>query len=174
MSVSRKNNDHQTNGQLTSSSRGFWIGLDPGKNGGIAVLDEFLNIKAIKIPDTDHETADFLRPFAKAEYVIAVLEKVSASPQMGVVSAFTFGGSYRSLQMLLACLEIRYVEKRPQEWQKHMGCLTRGDKNVTKKKAKALFPKEKVTHATADAMLIAKYAFERYRREMNLALEIEG
>jgi hypothetical protein len=38
-----------------------------------------------------------------------------------------------------------------------MGCLTKGDKNVSKRKAQELFPSTKVTHAIADSMLIAAY-----------------
>ncbi len=42
-------------------------------------------------------------------------------------------------------------------WQKEMGCLTKGDKNVTKRRAQELFPTLKITHAIADALLIAEY-----------------
>jgi hypothetical protein len=35
--------------------------------------------------------------------------------------------------------------------------LSKGDKNVTKRKAQELFPSLKITHATADALLIAEY-----------------
>jgi hypothetical protein len=38
-----------------------------------------------------------------------------------------------------------------------MSCLTKGDKNVTKSRAQELFPEVKVTHAIADALLIAEY-----------------
>jgi len=38
-----------------------------------------------------------------------------------------------------------------------LGCLSKGDKNVTKAKAQEQFPNIKVTHATADALLIALY-----------------
>jgi len=39
-----------------------------------------------------------------------------------------------------------------------MGCLTKGDKNVSKRRAQELFPALKVTHAIADALLIAEFA----------------
>ena len=45
----------------------------------------------------------------------------------------------------------------PQVWQKALGCMTGGDKNVTKRRAQELFPGHKITHATADALLIAHY-----------------
>jgi hypothetical protein len=44
-----------------------------------------------------------------------------------------------------------------------MGCLTGGDKNVSKNRALELFPEvdevKKITHATADALLIGKYGW---------------
>jgi hypothetical protein len=35
--------------------------------------------------------------------------------------------------------------------------MTKGNKNITKQKAQELFPGIKVTHAIADALLIATY-----------------
>jgi hypothetical protein len=35
--------------------------------------------------------------------------------------------------------------------------MSKGDKNVTKRRAQQLFPQLKVTHAIADALLIAEY-----------------
>jgi len=78
-----------------------------------------------------------------------------------VSSTFKFGQSYGFLRGVLIASEIRFVEVRPQEWQKAMGCLSRGDKNVTKAKAQQLWPAQKITHATADALLLAEY-FRRF------------
>jgi hypothetical protein len=36
--------------------------------------------------------------------------------------------------------------------------MSKGDKNVTKAKAQQLFTQLKITHATADALLIAEFA----------------
>ena len=76
---------------------------------------------------------------------------------MGVKSAFTFGNGYGHLEMALTAAGIPFERVRPQVWQKEMGCLTKGDKNVSKRKAQELFPGTKVTHAIADSMLIAAY-----------------
>jgi len=82
---------------------------------------------------------------------------VHYSTQMGVKSAFTFGEGYGRLQMALTALGIPYERVRPAAWQKAIGCMTKGDKNVSKRKAQELFPDLKVTHAIADALLIAEY-----------------
>ena len=82
---------------------------------------------------------------------------VHSSPQMGVRSAFTFGQSFGMAEMLLTCLGIPFERGRPQVWQRSLGCLTGGDKNVTKRRAQQLFPGVRITHANADALLIAEY-----------------
>lgn len=44
-----------------------------------------------------------------------------------------------------------------------MGCLTNGDKNITKQRAQQLFPSAKVTHKIADALLLAEYCRRVHR-----------
>jgi hypothetical protein len=87
----------------------------------------------------------------------AYIEQVSSSPQMGVVSAFSFGRGYGNLEMALTAAGIPFERVRPQVWQKALNCLTKGSKNVTKQRAQELFPNIKCTHAVSDALLIAEY-----------------
>ncbi len=78
-------------------------------------------------------------------------------PKQGVTSSFTFGKNYGFLIGLLTAIQIPFKFVTPQQWQKGMQCLTKGDKNVSKSAAQRLWPKVKVTHAIADSMLIAEY-----------------
>ena len=133
------------------------IGIDPGINGGVAFVPDSGTPWAHKMPETDRDLIDLLRDSINLFEARATLEFVSSSPQMGVKSAFTFGEGYGRLQMALTALGVPYERVRPQAWQKAMGCLTKGDKNVSKRKAQELFPAIKVTHAIADALLIAEY-----------------
>lgn len=140
----------------------MYIGIDPGKNGGIAVLGESIDpvcvYAAVKMPETERDILDFLnKEIQDARPVYAVIEKVHSSPQMGVVSAFTFGKGYGGLLMALTAHRVAFAEVAPRVWQKAIGCLSGGDKNVTKRRAQQLFPNEKVTHATADCLLIAEF-----------------
>ena len=134
------------------------IGIDPGINGGIAFIPTSGEPWAHKMPETDRDLIDLLRDSIRDMEARAVIELVHYSPQMGVKSAFTFGEGYGRLQMVLTAMGIPYERVRPAIWQKAMGCLTKGDKNVSKRRAQELFPALKVTHATADALLIAEYA----------------
>jgi hypothetical protein len=144
------------------------IGVDPGKSGGIAWIDETGKACVEKMPDTLKDLwelieKDILHATGNLHFgnstrnCKAYLEQISSSPQMGVVSAFTFGNGYGHLEMALTAAGIPFERVRPQAWQKAMGCMSKGQKNVTKAKAQELFPHLKITHATADACLIAEY-----------------
>lgn len=137
-----------------------YIGIDPGANGCIAFLSHDGFVVDVKLAGkTPLDVCNELVAASTATKgpLLAVIEKVASSPQMGVKSAFTFGKGYGVLLGALAASGIPHVEVTPQRWQKAMGCLTKGDKNVTKAKAQQLYPSVKVTHANADALLIATY-----------------
>ena len=133
------------------------IGVDPGLSGGIAFIPSTGTPWAHKMPETDKDLMDLLRDATSIAPAKALIELVHSSPQMGVKSAFTFGEGYGRLQMALTALGIPYERVRPAMWQKAMGCMTKGDKNVSKRRAQELFPDIKVTHAIADALLIAEF-----------------
>jgi crossover junction endodeoxyribonuclease RuvC len=132
------------------------IGIDAGKSGGIAWIQDG---KACveKMPDTLQDLWELLRDIAAEGRCKAYLEQIHSSPQMGVVSSFTFGNGFGHLEMALTAAGIPFERVRPQVWQKAMGCMTKGDKNVSKRRSQELFPQIKVTHAIADALLIATY-----------------
>jgi len=132
------------------------IGIDPGKSGGIAWIDDDMP-GVIAMPETLKDLFELLRDISCEGNATAYLEQVHSSPQMGVKSAFTFGNGFGHLEMALTGCAIPFQRIRPQAWQQTLGCLTKGDKNVTKRRAQELFPDLKVTHATADALLIAEY-----------------
>lgn len=53
---------------------------------------------------------------------------------------------------------IPFDEVAPVKWQTAMQCRTGGDKNISKRRASELFPGVRLTHAIADALLLAEYA----------------
>ena len=134
------------------------IGIDPGKSGAIAVIwpDGEMYRTAGRGDWTPADQVDWLLQF-DLDGAVAYIEKVHSSPQMGVVSAFSFGKSLGFLLGVLTTKKITYHEVTPQKWQKAMECMSRGDKNVTKHAAQKLWPNIKITHRDADARLIAEY-----------------
>jgi hypothetical protein len=141
------------------------IGIDAGVNGGIAWITDGKPCVE-KMPDTLQDLWELIQDIRAAASpplgvgetnAMAYIEQVHSSPQMGVKSAFTFGNGFGHLEMALTAAGIPFTRIRPQVWQKELGCLTKGDKNVTKRKAQELFPSMKVNHYIADALLIAEY-----------------
>lgn len=132
------------------------LGIDPGKGGGLALLDTAVYLPQVfSLKDKSEQEIALWLLSTGADF--AVIERVHSSPQMGVTSAFSFGQSYGFLRGCLAG-RIAYDEVTPQRWQKELGCMSKGDKNVTKQRAAQLFPAVKVTHGVADALLLSEYA----------------
>ena len=148
----------------------IFLGIDPGKSGGLAVLDAHGAVLAVKsMPDTERDIADFL---AEWDSGFAVIEKVGPNrnrtkgqaPQ-GSSSMFTFGRNYGFLRGSLVALRIAFEDVLPVKWQRPMGIAapaknetSTAKKNRHKQKAQQLWPSIRITHATADALLIAEYA----------------
>lgn len=144
----------------------YFLGLDPGVSGGIAVLTERGEIVSLdKMPTTEldlvllltHYDMRYAAPHQLA-VAFAVIERVHSMPKQGHNGAFTFGKNYGSLLTALTACRIPFDLVTPQKWQQAMGCLTKGDKNVSKRRAQQLFPNAPtITHAHADALLIAEF-----------------
>lgn len=135
-----------------------WVGIDPGKSGGIARITDFGVVEAWKMPETERDIWDLVRFVFPSTLGLAVIERVHSMPKQGVVSSFTFGRNYGSLRMALIGWNVPFEEVTPQRWMKALGCLTGGDKHISKARAQQMFPTVKVTNATADALLLAEYA----------------
>lgn len=148
-----------------------YIGVDPGVSGGWAVVDAAGSVVlTMKMGDGPSEIAQ--QPQTCKERVLlvcgsvydlrAVVERVHSSPQMGVASAFTFGKNVGAILAALTAHRIPVDEVPPKTWQKVMGVVyPQGrprDKNVTKRRAQQVFPSLTVTHAIADALLLAEFA----------------
>ena len=143
-----------------------YIGIDPGKSGGIAVLsDERIEVK--KCPETVQDMA-FLFALILHEtppsHVLVMIEKVWARPHDGRSSVFTFASNYGQWQGIVASHDIKSHYVAPQVWMREIGCpkkLSKKDrKNYLKALAKEKYPElaKKMTLATSDAMLIADYS----------------
>ncbi len=139
----------------------LYLGIDNGASGGIAAVTEHgMLYRVDPLPPTDVELFALLQTLngTPEGRPVAVLEYAQAFPKMGVVSSFNYGRGYGAVQMALCAAEIPFDIITPRTWQGALSCLSQGDKNVTKRRAQQLFPQGvKVTHAIADALLIAEY-----------------
>ena len=147
----------------------FIIGIDPGSSGGIAVLSDDGSVVSVrKMPDTPQDILDFIRGYGGAELfgsgVVCYMEKVGfGMPGQSSKATATFARHCGHLEMALLALGIRTNEVTPNKWMKayQLGkssdCSKTEWKNRLKAQAQQLFPREKVTLAVADALLIAEY-----------------
>ena len=152
-----------------------YIGIDPGKSGGLVVIDETGNAKAYKCPE---KVLDMSLLFQNAvgntapDNVKLLMERVWARPTNATRAAFTYGVNYGQWLGIAASHEIKMYTTLPNTWIKWIGCPkaleVRKRKHWLRDKAKELYPNlKKVTLATADAILIGHYAKEEYFNEEN-------
>jgi hypothetical protein len=150
-----------------------YIGIDPGSSGGIAAIDDTGAVWSCPMPKRiETLVAAFERlTEGRTRPVVAVLEHVWSSPGWGHAGAFTFGVSFGMLQGVMASFGIRYHMVVPVKWMNAMEVRTpkarrdelgHADKNIMKARASALYPGLTVTHAIADALLLATYARQHY------------
>lgn len=138
----------------------YYIGIDPGATGAAAIISEGgLILKLLRFDKmTPREIAEALEDFVGGG--VAAIEKVGAMPKQGVSSTFKFGWNAGWWDGVLAGLGIPLREHpTPATWQRAMGCLTKGDKNVSKARAHEFWPEraKELTHATCDAALIGEW-----------------
>lgn len=145
-----------------------FIGIDPGLSGGIARIDQDGKVKwACPTPESYDEILHLL---CRDGSTFAALERVWSSPGWGHAGAFTFGVSYGALLMALNANRIPHVNVLPRGWQREFSikypkqATSTVKKNITKANAQALFPATRVTHAIADALLLAEYARRLFAR----------
>lgn len=136
----------------------LFLGIDNGASGGIAVINIDGTIYRVDpMPATDAEIYAVLKAVEWKNPVFAMLERAQSFPKMGVVGAFNYGRGYGAIQMALHAAGIPFDIVQPLKWQTVLSCRTGGDKNISKRRAEQLFPGQKITHAIADALLIAEY-----------------
>jgi len=165
----------------------IWLGVDPGLSGGIGVIQTNnlqgykMRTEAHKMPSTEMDLYELLngiiQPLDGFEpNAFAYLERAHAFPggtkyvkcpscgnmlrtrvSQGVHSTWKFAENFGSIKGILTALHIPFELVTSHVWQKGMGCLTGGDKNISKAKAQQLFPDIKCTHAISDALLICEF-----------------
>jgi crossover junction endodeoxyribonuclease RuvC len=165
----------------------MFVGVDPGLNGGIAIINQKGIATARVMPTVaikrggknrhtyDHaELARLFKEIGEADCYVCV-EEQQAFPGQGVVSMYSIGYGYGMLIQCLHDFNIRFETVKAKEWQKMFGIL--GKKGDTKTQAarvcKKLYPKvnlyssiraTKPHSGKADAILICTYGKKEYER----------
>ena len=144
------------------------LGVDPGALGGFCLYEDG-KITTYKMPDTYPDIFHFLDGLVKArepKQIVAFLEDVGHGlPGQSSSATAKFARHNGHLEMALYAAGIPTTKVTPQKWQrsysnslgKSSDSDKRGWKNKLKGLAQQMFPSEKVTLNTADAILIAAY-----------------
>jgi crossover junction endodeoxyribonuclease RuvC len=100
-------------------------GIDIGKNGSVVIFHDNKPLKTYDMPcPKKHVDLDVLTQILKYEEVEqAVIEKVGASPRMGVSSAFNFGCNFYGVCGVCAGLGIPFHLITPQRWKTYCGLI---------------------------------------------------
>lgn len=109
--------------------------------------------------------AAYVQPYL-SDRCDAFVERVSASPQMGVVSAFRFGEGYGAVHGVLETLAIPTKGVAPAVWKAGLGLSA--NKRASLKLIRELFPSKEhwfrlvKDNGRAEACLIAYYAYKSF------------
>jgi len=152
------------------------VGIDPGNEGAIAFLSEDDEIHVYDIPTytqrssgstkskTYVDASALLSIMQDNPFQTAYLERVSSSPQMGVVGAFSFGENFGSLKMAVTACGGYCELVSPALWKKTLRVPKQKDGSVLR--ACNLFmggrevfygPRGGIKDGRAEACMIAFY-----------------
>ena len=159
------------------------IGIDPGISGSICFFEDGKILEVIEMPVMTEGKKnkkqvngaqiynEFLKRInSKGDQIRVVIEQVSAMPGQGVTSMFNFGQSYGILKGICSAMQLPMFFVRPAKWKKYFN-LINSEKDASRTRAIEIFPyfsaqlSKKKDNNKADAILIASFFFETYKKE---------
>ena len=160
------------------------IAIDPGISGSLCFFEEGKIIDIVEMPNMAagkknkrqvngaqiyNEISLRIKNFQK-ENIKVVIEQVSAMPGQGVTSMFNFGQSFGVLKGICSAMQLPMYFVRPAKWKKYFN-LINSEKDASRTRAIEIFPyfsaqlSRKKDSNKADAILIASFFYETYKRE---------
>lgn len=145
----------------------FFVGIDPGKTGGFALIDRKGKIVIASAFECWKHTRDSLVPHRRNIESCAI-EKVASMSGQGVKSVFTFGGNYGGWLAFLELFHLSHILVPPQRWQRLLlGTFPKGaSKSRSIEFIQRKYPHvtlRKKDHGISDAVCLALYALARHR-----------
>lgn len=158
------------------SEEKYFLGLDPGKSGGWAVLKdgELLACGSFHKDEEKTELRKMIQELPLKGEVLGIIEKVGPMPKQGVKSTFSFGVEFGKLQGHACQGGIKLEFIPPKRWQSELLVRELTDegkledtKVVSLRTATELFPnfahkfkRKSIDHGTSDAALLAYYGWK--------------
>ena len=154
------------------------IGIDPGLNGAIAILEDNKVLDILDMPVMSEgkknkrqlNSAQLVKYIKdnldeKSKEIVVVVEQVNAMPGQGVTSMFNFGQTFGAIKGICAALGLPIFFVRPAKWKKYFG-LINSSKDASRTKAIEMYPSisdqlsKKKDVNKSDAILIARFYSE--------------
>ena len=150
------------------------VGIDPGLNGAIAVLQDKKVLSITDMPVmadgkknkrqlNNAQLAEILRKnTSEGDEISIVVEQVNAMPGQGVTSMFNFGQTFGAIKGVCAALQLPIFFVRPSKWKKYFE-LINSSKDSSRTKAIEMYPylsdqlAKKKDVNKSDAILIARF-----------------
>ena len=135
------------------------LAIDPGKNGGVAIVNRSGKVKVKRCPsDNDpFKMANIIKKMTRRyKHIQIIIENVWAFPTDSAMTSFKFGTNFGIWLGILGTMGLPYRKVTPQTWQKVYQPLSKEKKerkNQLKTIAKDFY--EKATLNTSDAILMA-------------------
>ena len=160
------------------------IGIDPGISGSICFFEDGVikdvvdmptmiegkkNKKQVNGSQIFNEISEKIKKIDKKNIKV-VIEHVTAMPGQGVTSMFNFGQSFGILKGICSAMQLSVYFVRPAKWKKYFN-LINSEKDASRTRAIEIFPyysshlSRRKDSNKADAILIASYFFETYKKE---------
>jgi len=142
-----------------------YLGVDPGKNGGLAVIAaDGAPCIWTRMPQGTGLILDWIDAAAR-QYprLLIVTEKAQAMPKQGIASAFRYGQHFGVFESAAALLRLPYHEVSPVVWKKTLGLNS--SKLVSIAVCRRLFPAVELVPSgcrkdhdgIAEALLVAEW-----------------
>lgn len=155
----------------------YYIGIDPGKNGAYASIDaegKFVEVGNFYVENgkVHSETLYWKLHCYGDESIKIITEQVNSRVGNSMPSVFNFGATCGRIWGICELFYNNLIYVSPQKWKKYFGLLKTKEqtiaegKELCRLKALEIFPeaaeylKRKKDHDRAEALLIARYAWE--------------
>jgi Holliday junction resolvasome RuvABC endonuclease subunit len=163
-----------------------FLGIDPGLDGALALYGpsggtlDVRDMPTVTLPKAGgsgkrreinvYALAVLLDEWSSLK-LRAIIEQVGPTPQMGVTSAFSFGGSFWAARMACAAHFIPTEMVAPQRWKRALNVKGGADKtDAVRARASALLPQHcgfwtrAMDDGRAEASLIALYGAQQHQQ----------
>lgn len=146
------------------------IGIDPGKQGGIAIYTkEDGMVRTVRMPADTEDLAELMRYYVENFHPVAFLEKLNLHKDDARVPGKIFGiekliGNFNQLRVTMEVVGVPFCMVHPISWEYRLGLREKGRReSKTERKrryqsvAARMYPGNKVTLWNADALLIMTF-----------------